>query len=261
MKIFRPGISIQPEADPMGFVYGENCFGPGAENRLIDDIRPSLMDPDCKGPEVVYSIAMDVGKREHRASLVEKHLLFGLVTYAGGSLGKEPIRSQGHMHRKSKYGRGWSTPEVYQIWSGKGIIYMQEYAKDEPGKCYAVYAEPGDIVVVPPFWAHATISADTQIPLTFGAWCDRDYGFEYEEVRAHKGLAWYPLIENNGKLLWHFNYNYMKSELIEKGPGDYNKLSIENNKCIYTQFEEDRDKFLFVPEPYLVQDVWENFIP
>jgi glucose-6-phosphate isomerase len=204
---------------------------------------------------------MDVGKKIHRDSLEKAHLLFGLVTYAKGSLGKEPIRSQGHIHRISKYGKGWSTPEIYQIWSGKAIIYMQEFAKDNPGKCYAVYAEPGDIVVVPPFWAHATISADPDIPLTFGAWCDRDYGFEYDDVRAHKGLAWYPLLDNNGGFQWHFNNHYRKSDLIEKIPGEYGMLSIEKNRCIYTQCEADQDRFLFVPEPYLVKDVWENFIP
>ena len=37
---------------------------------------------------------------------------------------------------------------------------------DNPGKCYVVCAKPGDIVIVPPAWAYATISADTKIPLT-----------------------------------------------------------------------------------------------
>jgi glucose-6-phosphate isomerase, archaeal len=27
----------------------------------------------------------------------------------------------------------------------------------------------------------------------FGAWCDREYGFEYAEIRRHKGIAWYPV--------------------------------------------------------------------
>ncbi len=77
-----------------------------------------------------------------------------------------------------KCGQGWSTPEVYQIWSGSAIIYMQEHADDMPGKCYAIYAQPGDVVIVSPAWAHATISANPDVPLTFGAWCDQDYGLD-----------------------------------------------------------------------------------
>jgi hypothetical protein len=44
-------------------------------------------------------------------------------------------------------------PEVYEIWDGTAYIYMQEHSADDPGRCYAVVAKPGDIVVVPPAWA------------------------------------------------------------------------------------------------------------
>ena len=261
MEKFNSGLHILPKTDPLDFQYGDDCFGPKVENRKLDDIRKSLMDPNCDGPEIVYSIAMDVGKKVHFKQLKKQHLLFGVVTYAAGKLGKEPIRSQGHIHKRSAYGQNWSTPEVYQIWSGKAVIYMQEYANDDPGKCYAVYAEPGDIVIVPPSWAHATISADPKTPLTFGAWCDREYGFEYEKVRTHKGLAWFPLVEEKGKLTWIHNSNYKKNDLIIKKPDDYKKFGLKQGKSIYKQYEENSDLFLFVPKPYLIEKDWINFIP
>ena len=34
--------------------------------------------------------------------------------------------------------------------------------------------------------------------MTFGAWCDREYGFEYAEVRARGGLAFFPLLTRRG---------------------------------------------------------------
>ena len=143
---FNPGFDIVPTTNPMGFVYGKDVFGPQVENRFLSDIRASLADPDCDGPEIVYSIAMDVGKQEHKELLHKMHLLYGVVTYAAGRLGNEPIRSQGHIHWVSRFS-GWSTPEVYEIWSGEAIIYMQEYAEDNPGRCYAVYAKAGDVVL------------------------------------------------------------------------------------------------------------------
>ena len=261
MQTFIPSLPIQPAVDPMGFIYGDGCFGPEVENRKLDDIRPSLLDPACEGPDIVYTIAMDVGKNEHHSLLEEMHLLFGVVTYAGGRLGREPVRSQGHIHKRSAYARGWSTPEVYQIWSGRAVIYMQERAEDDPGRCYAVYAGPGDIVIVPPAWAHATISADPQTPLTFGAWCDRDYGFEYKQVWAHRGLAWYPLVTGDGQLDWHHNEHYHFSELIEKTPADYSLFRLAEDKCIYRQFEEEPERFRFVPQPFLAEDGWRAFVP
>jgi len=258
---FNPGLAIQPMTDPLGFVYGDGCFGPVVENRRLDDIRKSLRDPHCNGPEIVYSIAMDVGKVQHRPMLQQRMLLYGVVTYAAGKLGDEPVRSQGHIHKKSLHS-GWSPPEVYEIWSGKAIIYMQEYAQDNPGRCFAVYAGPGDVVVVPPEWAHATINADPDSPLTFGAWCDREYGFLYDDVRAHKGLAWYPVLDDENQVNWKANPYYQESELIIKQPENHqNTLGIEAGVPVYEQFERNPERFQFVSKPGLKKDVWENFIP
>lgn len=258
---FDPGFEIEIIENPMGFKYGENTFGPRIENRKLNDIRASLMEPDCDGPEIVYAIAMDLGKTQHYSVLKEQHLLYGAVTYAKGKLGKEPIRSQGHIHKKSDYGDGWSTPEVYQIWEGKAVIYMQEYADEDPGKCYAVYAEPGDIVIVPPSWAHATINADPKNSLTFGAWCDLDYAFEYQKVREHNGLSWYPLVGDDKKLKWFANKKYKKSKLIEKSPNSYSDFGINQKESIYVQYEKNPETFLFVPKPLIKEKAWLDFIP
>lgn len=258
---FNSGLNITVKTNPLNFEYGDDCFGPEVENRKLDDIRNSLLDFNCEGPETVYSIAMNVGKKKHFERLKQQHLLFGIVTYAKGKLGNEPIRSQGHIHKKSTYGQNWSTPEVYQIWSGKAVIYMQEYADDKTGKCYAVYAKPGDIVIVPPSWAHATISADSKTPLTFGAWCDLDYGFEYEKVRAHKGLAWFPLVNDNEELTWKHNNNYEKAALFIKSPNSYDQFGIQQQESIYKQYEENNELFSFVPKPFLYKELWENFVP
>lgn len=257
---FNPGFDIEPTKRPMGFVYGSNVFGPEAENRSLDSIRASLRNPQCTGPDPVYAIAMDVGKKEHLETLVNMHLLYGAVTYAAGRLGDEPVRSQGHIHKKSPIS-GWSTPEVYEIWSGKAIIYMQETTDENPGRCFAVHAGPGDVVIVPPNWAHATISANPDQPLTFGAWCDRAYGFEYNGVRARNGLAWFPLLNTEKQIVWVQNNKYNPTGLIEKGPEKYTQLDITQGVSIYKQFEEHPDKFLFVPHPQKTKDYWEGFIP
>ncbi len=257
---FYPGFDIRPTTQPMGFEYGPNVFGPVVENRTLDSIRKSLRDPNCSGPDPVYSIAMDVGKSEHRHQLIQHHLLYGAVTYASGRLGDEPVRSQGHIHKISPFS-GWSTPEVYEIWSGKAIIYMQETTEDQPGRCFAVVAYPGDIVIVPPNWTHATISADSEQPLSFGAWCDREYGFEYEAIRAHKGLAWFPVISETGEIEWRKNPNYQDCELIVKFPEIYSQFDIQPGKSIYTQFEENPLRFEFVPQPQIVAEKWKGFLP
>ena len=163
--MIHPGFDIRPTEQPMGFAYGPGVFGPEVELRALNAIRKSLRDPDCEGPDPVYSIAMDVGRSCDREALLKRNLLYGAVTYAGGRRGREPVRSQGHVHAVSP-SCGLSTPEVYEIWAGTAVIYMQEHDGDDPGRCFAVEALPGQVVIVPPGWAHATISADPEQPLT-----------------------------------------------------------------------------------------------
>ena len=256
---FDPGFNIDVTLKPLGFRYGKNTFGPVVENRALDDIRKSLRDPACSGPEIVYAIAMDIGKREHLADLEERHLLFGAVIYERGSLGNEPIRSQGHVHAVSPHS-GRSTPELYEIWDGRAVIYMQERVTDNPGRCFAVEAGPGDVVLVPPGWGHATISADPDQQLVFGAWCDRKFAFEYDAVRNRGGLAWFPLIDR-GSLRWEHNPSWEYTKLIKKTPERYSQLGIEDNVPIYTQYESDNERFMFVPEPDKVNNFWDDFIP
>lgn len=257
---FDPGFNIEPSTSPLGFAFGPGCFGPSIEFRSLDSIRPSLLDPNCTGPDPVYAIAMDVGRMEDYRELVDHNLLFGAVAYAAGRLGREPVRSQGHVHKPSPR-NGWSTPEVYEIWSGHAVILMQESDCDDPGRCFAVEAGRGDVVIVPPGWAHATISADPEQPLVFGAWCDRDYGFVYDSVRRHGGLAWFPILGPNGKLQWQRNLKYSQRELCVKQPETYSQLGLRHGRPIYQQFVEQRDRFDFVPQPALVASLWKDFIP
>lgn len=256
---YNPGFNIIPTYNPLGFEYGQGVFGPIVENRTLEAIRQNLMDPQSQGPEIVYSIAMDVGNNQDKQAMIERNLLYGAVTYAKGTIGKEPVRSQGHIHAVSK-SCGMSTCEVYEIWSGEAYIYMQQTAHDNPGKCYAVHAKPGDVVIVPPGWAHATIVANLQENLTFGAWCVRDFGFDYAEVRAHQGVAWFPVVEGN-RIKFIANENYKKSELIIKEPRIYEEFQIEKGIPIYQQFVDNPDKFLFVSRPQIAMEIWENFIP
>lgn len=259
---FDPGFDIRVGYDPLSFAYGKGVYGPEPEYRSLDAIRQSLLDPDCDGPDPVYCIAMDTGKVKDKDAMVQRDLLYGVVTYSKGLLGKEPVRSQGHIHAVSA-SCGMSTPEVYEIWSGSAYIYMQETADDDPGRCFAILCNPGDVVMVPPGWAHATFVADTSRNLTFGAWCVRDYGFDYKGVRAHHGLAWFPEVQEDGstKFLKNTNYPDLHGKVEVRGPRSYEDFGIEKGKPIYTQFEEDPDKWMFVSKPQRYMDLWKNYRP
>lgn len=134
---------------------------------------------------------------------------------------------------------------------------MQQFSGDDAGRCIAVHAKAGDVVVVPPGWVHATINAKPDSNMIFGAWCVCDYGFEYQNVREHGGIAYFPVLRDGG-LYWKTNARYLSSVFCECGAREYPELGIEAGVPIYSQFCNDPDKFLFVSNPQIAQDVWKR---
>lgn len=257
---FRFGLDIRFPADTLDFRYGPGMFGPRAEYRSLDSIRQGLRNPACAGPDPVYAIAMDVGRVGDQEELERRMLLFGVVMYAKGRLGDEPVRSQGHVHAISPHS-GWSAPELMEIWEGRAIVYGQEKSGDDPGRCIAVEADPGERVVVPPGWAHYVVNAAPHSRLIFGAWCDRQYGFDYAQMRAHHGLAWFPLLSDDGKMTWASNPNYSFSRLEQRKARTYPELGISPSRPIYEHLREDAKSIQWVSEPGTLRDLWRHFKP
>lgn len=257
--MFNPGFDIRWDEKELEFTYGLETFGPPMELRRLEDIRRSLGDPNAEGPAIPYSIAMDVGKKKDLEDLKRRNLLFGAVIYSKGHIGKELVRSQGHIHAKSA-SCGSSTPEVYEIWSGRAIVFMQETAQDDPGRCFAVYGNPGDVIIVPPGWAHYTANADCSSNMVFGAFCIRDYGFDYGDVRAHGGLAYFPEIAE-GCVQFVKNPAYSAGKVVVKRPRSYKELGIRQGMPIYEQYELDPQLYAFVTDPMKYKDVWDDFEP
>lgn len=244
----------------MGFRYGSGVFGPKPEYRSLAAIRPSLRHPNCAGPDPVYAIAMDVGRTDDLPELKRRMLLFGVVMYASGRPGDEPVRSQGHVHAMSPH-CGWSTPELFEVWQGRAIIYGQEKSGDDPGRCVAIEAGPGERVVIPPGWAHYVVNADSKSNLIFGAWCDRQYAFDYTQMRAHHGLAWFPLVGSNGLSRWERNRNYAPSTLQHRKARPYPELRLSSSLPIYQHLHADPESIQWVSDPARFRNLWRRFEP
>jgi glucose-6-phosphate isomerase len=256
---FDTGLPIDFDPGRLSFQFGPDLVGPEPELRSLDAIRRSLLDPGCTGPDPVYGICMDVARVGDREELERRQLLFGIVGYAAGCLGREPVRSQGHVHAIAPHS-GWSPPELFEIWQGRAAIYMQENVADDPGRCFAVEAGPGDHVIVPPGWGHFVANAGSKETMVFAALCDRQYGFVYDAVRARGGLAWFPVFAD-GSLEWEANPAYGPSSLRTGRPADCSAFGVRRSAPLYQQFEEAPDALQWVSEPGRTAALWADFNP
>ena len=259
---FDPGLEIAPAAEVLDFVYGKEVFHPAAsEHRFLHDVRASLSDPEAAGPDVLYAIAMGVGRRADETELQRRNLLFGIVLYEAGAIGEGPVRSQGHVHAVSPH-NGWRAPELIEVWLGHAVVLLQEWAAGDPGRCYAIEAAAGECVVVPPGWAHAVINASRSQRMMFGAFCDREYGFEYGEVRARNGLAWEPRFTADGRLQWTQNELYpAPGQLTLRRARAYPELGLTVGVPLYKQYLNDPASVQWVSDPSARQELWKTFVP
>jgi glucose-6-phosphate isomerase, archaeal len=261
IREFNPGIGVRFDPQEFRFSYESDTFGPPKpELRRLDDIRSALYEPESNGPDPVYAIAMDVGRSNHAAELKRRMLLYGVVAYAQGRLGTEPVRSQGHIHAIAPH-CGWSTPELVEIWQGRAIVYMQKSVADDPEYCVAVEARPGDLVVVPPAWAHCIINADPESEMVFGAFCDRQYGFVYKDIRRRGGLAWFARFGQDSKIEWTRNQAYSASTLTVRAARTYPEFRLDPKLPMYEQFGSDPKRFQWISEPAIHADLWKTFEP
>lgn len=82
------GLDMTVHHHPLGFSYGDEVTGPMPEIRQLDQIRASLRDPHCEGPQEVYAIAMDVARMQDREELKKRMLLFWCGDLCGGTAGR-----------------------------------------------------------------------------------------------------------------------------------------------------------------------------
>jgi glucose-6-phosphate isomerase len=150
---------------------------------------------------------------------------------------------------------------LFEIWQGKAIVYGQEFSGDDPGRCVAIQAGPGDKVVIPPKWAHYVVNADVNSKLIFGAWCDRQYGFDYTQMRAHHGLAWFPLFDASENITWERNPTYAPSTLQLRKAREYPDLHVPSQIPIYESFRRDPESVQWVSDPARYQALWPHFEP
>lgn len=132
---------------------------------------------------------------------------------------------------------------------------------DEPGRCFAISAEQGDVVTVPPQWAHAVINADPNSRMVFGAWCDRQYGFVYDGVRAHGGLAYFPVLAEGVQINWVANPRYNRNHLHVRSARPYPDLGLSLGVPIYRQYKNDPQSVTWVSDPGRFSERWKHFEP
>ncbi len=184
-------VHIDPETLSLGF--GPRISTAPVAVRHLDEVRSLLRDPHASGPDQLYTIYMDILVPGRVDALRSLGLGYGAVVYNHGALGGEALRSQGHVH-SAPDATGVAYSEIYEFWHGRGLVYMQDRATADVADVIVIEAGPGDKVVIPPGWAHATVNVGDG-PMAFGAVYALEARLLYEPLRRLQGTAHYVLAD------------------------------------------------------------------
>ncbi len=246
-------VGFDPEALTLGF--GGGVATAPVTTRHLDEVRPMLQDPAATGPDHLYTIYMDIRVPGVTEGLAARGLGYGAVVYNHGAVGREALRSQGHVHSTSPAtGIGYS--ELYEFWRGRGLVYMQSSAEADVDDVVVVAAGPGDKVAIPPGWAHATINVGDE-PMVLGAVYALAAELLYEPLRRLQGTAHYILFD--GTLEPNLAYERVPKARRE-APHVFSDQGIQPGCPALEAFAGDENCLDFVSHPERFPALWERLI-
>ena len=89
-----------------------------------------------------------------------------------GLVGKEFFMTKGHYHANR------FTAEIYWVLSGRGVLLMQTFDNQSE---YILFKK-GDLLYIPPGWAHRMVNTSPEISLIFYGVYPADSGHDYNTI-------------------------------------------------------------------------------
>ncbi len=108
---------------------------------------------------------------EHPVPEEYGHLMYCISKLYPGKVGDEYFFTKGHYHTVEQ------TAEIYLCLRGEGYMMM----KTSDGKCESVRMERGQMVYVPPYWAHRSVNTGNEPLISFCVY-PGDAGHNYGDI-------------------------------------------------------------------------------
>lgn len=237
--------------------FGPGVVAPAPSLRKLEDASQVLLYPGEEGPPVLYAMYRGTGLEKDRWAMESAGLRYDITVIFPGTIGSEYVKTIGHYHPKVP-GQPWTYPEVYQVLSGKAHFLLQRGGEisGEVDDFIVADFSTGDILVIPPFYAHVTTNPGSE-PLVMANFIASDFQSVYDPVRLRKGLAFYD-VEYKGESIFMPNESYgshPKPRLWSVS--DYPELGLRRGQSMYAAWQSGVD-LAFLRKPDLKKGLWDS---
>jgi len=162
---------------------------------------------DTPNTDIYYIYYLDHAPADAESVLERYALTYSPVALPPQTIHGEFVKTAGHYHPLIP-GAKYSYPEVYTQLYGQLYLLLQQRDRnspDTPLDCVLVEMTPGVTVMIPPEYAHILVNPTTEVALMAGLY-NKTFMPDYDEVREHRGLAYY--LVNSGELSIEPNAHY-----------------------------------------------------
>lgn len=215
-------------------------------------MRGVLRNPNYDREEAFYSFFEGIALKEDVPAFQEFGLRYDLIIVRPGTADGEFKKTSGHYHSVVP-GRDVSYPEIYEVLQGNALFMLQRCDSDGAVlEALAVNAKPGDKLVIPPQYGHATVNIGDE-PLVFADLVATACSNTYGQIAQNHGMCSYVLKKDNGFEIVQ-NPAYGNPPLAKVvGVPENPDLSIWRDRPIYQVFQENPKAFDYLkdPVPYL----------
>lgn len=237
--------------------FGEGTLSPSPEARKCRDAVDVLLYSEQGGPDTLYLMYRGTGVERDRIAMMNAGLRYDITVIYPGRIGSEYVKTVGHYHPLVP-GSSYTYPEMYQVLHGKAHFLLQKggHVSGEIEDFIVADFEKGDILLIPPHYAHATVNPGSE-PLVIANWIARDCLSVYEPIRARKGMAYYD-VEYKGQSIFMPNDTYSEhpKPRLEK-PRDFPSLGLYRGKSIYGSWQAGAN-LGFLIKPHLYDSLWHS---
>lgn len=235
--------------------FGSGVMQVKPQLRMAADLRPVSNAPDLNGQDIAYRMYRGTGMEKDRNSLFNEGLRYDLTVISPGKLGNEYMKTLGHYHPFAP-GGVFTYPEVYQVVSGKAHFLMQRGGalNGEVTSFLIADFEEGDILLIPPFYAHATVNPGDDY-LVLANFIAKDFSSLYEPIVSRRGMAYYD-VHHKGQSLFIPNDSYPshpKPTLVK--PKDYPEFGLKRGESMYLAWKNGAD-LSFLTNPAKYEGTW-----
>lgn len=178
-------------------VFPETIDFEKVSEKYTEQMRNLLQDPSYEEEELFYRFYVGVVEQKDKLVFENEGLRYDIIIVAPGNVPEEFKKTSGHSHSVSLTGN-LEYPEIYEVLEGEALFVLQKTdAKGNVVKAWAVHGKPGDKLLIPPGYGHATTNIGNG-PLVFADLVADACANTYGVIANNHGMSLYIFKGENG---------------------------------------------------------------